>query len=84
MTVDGPCRPHFRPLGSASSAARIVGNHNMSRPAASCSFKGRPPPWLRTAFSAASPCHAAECRFSLMKCAVFGAHHDVSEAHLHR
>jgi hypothetical protein len=26
----------------------------------------------------------AECRFSLMKRAVFGAHHNVSEAHLHR
>lgn len=28
--------------------------------------------------------NTAECRFSLMKRAVFGAHHSVSEAHLHR
>jgi transposase-like protein len=28
--------------------------------------------------------NTAECRFSLMKRAVFGAHHNVSEAHLHR
>ena len=28
--------------------------------------------------------NTAECRFSLMKRAVFGAHHAVSEAHLHR
>jgi transposase-like protein len=28
--------------------------------------------------------NTAECRFSLMKRAVFGTHHSVSEAHLHR
>ena len=28
--------------------------------------------------------NTAECRFSLMKRAVFGAHHSISEAHLHR
>jgi transposase-like protein len=28
--------------------------------------------------------NTTECRFSLMKRAVFGAHHNVSEAHLHR
>ncbi len=28
--------------------------------------------------------NTAECRFSLMKRAVYGAHHSVSEAHLHR
>jgi transposase-like protein len=28
--------------------------------------------------------NTAECRFSLMKRAVYGAHHNVSEAHLHR
>jgi transposase-like protein len=28
--------------------------------------------------------NTAECRFSLMKGAVFGAHHSISEAHLHR
>ena len=28
--------------------------------------------------------NTAECRFSLMKRAVFGAHHSVSEQHLHR
>ena len=28
--------------------------------------------------------NTAECRFSLMKRAVFGTHHSISEAHLHR
>jgi len=28
--------------------------------------------------------NTAECRFSLMKRAVFGAHHSISEGHLHR
>jgi hypothetical protein len=28
--------------------------------------------------------NTAECRFSLMKRAVYGAHHSISEAHLHR
>jgi hypothetical protein len=28
--------------------------------------------------------NTAECRFSLMRRAVFGAHHSISEAHLHR
>src|SRR5580704_16712145 len=28
--------------------------------------------------------NTAECRFSLMKRAVYGTHHSVSEAHLHR
>ena len=28
--------------------------------------------------------NTAECRFSLMKRAVFGTHHWISEAHLHR
>jgi hypothetical protein len=28
--------------------------------------------------------NTTECRFGLMKRAVFGAHHNVSEAHLHR
>jgi hypothetical protein len=27
--------------------------------------------------------NTAECRFSLMKRAVFGTHHSISEAHLH-
>jgi hypothetical protein len=28
--------------------------------------------------------NTAECRFSLMKRAVYGTHHSISEAHLHR
>jgi hypothetical protein len=66
LQIDGTARPgawteHVEPWRPAISAVWIVGDHSMSRLAASCSFQRS-----MTAFASARAAASATCRFALM------------------